>query len=405
MRIKLRFSKLNDYEKNVLLAVDEIYVAKRPEFSGGQINGVSNEFNTARTALCFMVKSLCSKYRDIVGIFPVKFLTSDKLFESFNHVMTMLHNIGFLVRAVLVDNSHPNRRFFVFHLCHGELKPYIISQWTQEKLFLLFDPTHNVKNIYSNFQKRRIYDCPSMPKHFDNAVANFSDLEEVYDTECDRPLRLAHKLSKVVLYPKSIEKSSVKMTVAILHESTIHALRYFGYTETASVLDLFAKVWKIMNVKTTTIGFHKRDYARDAVTSSNDWKLKFLEDFACFLERWQQSKKRGLTADTFLANIQTCRALPEMARFLISTCGFRYVLLGNIQSDCIEGRFGWIRQLSGANYYISVRQLLESCNKIKAISLLKFSQISIKELSAAAYRNTNEIESVTATLALDIQNA
>ena len=156
-----------------------------------------------------------------------------------------------------------------------------------------------------------------------------------------------------------------------------------------------------MNVKNLSIGYHRRDATRDVVTSANDWKLCFLEEFADFLESWQKSKKKGLTPDTFLANIQTCRALPELARFLITSCGFRYVLLGNVQSDCIEGRFGWIRQLSGANYYISVRQLIESCNKIKTISLLKFSKIGMKELSAAAFsfQSSNDSSAVIDVLA------
>jgi len=43
-------------------------------------------------------------------------------------------------------------------------------------------------------------------------------------------------------------------------------------------------------------------------------------------------------------------------------------------------RFGWIRQLSGGNYYISCRQVFESDRKIKAISLLKFSGFTIDEI-------------------------
>jgi len=35
------------------------------------------------------------------------------------------------------------------------------------------------------------------------------------------------------------------------------------------------------------------------------------------------------------------------------------VLLGHLQSDAIESRFGWLRQLAGANYYPSMRPLLE----------------------------------------------
>ena len=69
-----------------------------------------------------------------------------------------------------------------------------------------------------------------------------------------------------------------------------------------------------------------------------------------------------------------------MSKYLLENCGFNYVLLGKIQSDMIERRFSRIRQLSGANYYISMRQLQESDRKIRSISLLKYSQISIAEI-------------------------
>jgi len=58
----------------------------------------------------------------------------------------------------------------------------------------------------------------------------------------------------------------------------------------------------------------------------------------------------GLTKQTFLALKQTCQAITGLAKYLINFCGFKYVLLGKVQSDTIEGRFGHIRQLSGTNY-------------------------------------------------------
>ena len=53
----------------------------------------------------------------------------------------------------------------------------------------------------------------------------------------------------------------------------------------------------------------------------------------------------GLTKETFLALRQMCKAITGLAKFLIDSCGFSFVLLGKIQSDSIEGRFGHIRQL------------------------------------------------------------
>ena len=51
--------------------------------------------------------------------------------------------------------------------------------------------------------------------------------------------------------------------------------------------------------------------------------------------------------------------------------GFSFVLTGKLQSDSLEKNFGWCRQLSGANYFISTRQLFKAENKIRMMTLLK----------------------------------
>jgi len=66
------------------------------------------------------------------------------------------------------------------------------------------------------------------------------------------------------------------------------------------------------------------------------------------------------------------------------------VLLGYLQSDPTESRFGWLHQLSGANYYISTKQALDSDRKIQAVSLLKFSNISLNAIdSTIQYSNSD----------------
>jgi len=118
----------------------------------------------------------------------------------------------------------------------------------------------------------------------------------------------------------------------------------------------------------------------DPVRSSLDWKLAFLREFAEFLDRWEQTKKPGLTRETFLALRHTCLALSDCASHLLDRLAFKIVLLGSLQSDAIESRFGWLRQLAGANYYISMRQVIEGNCKIRALSLLKFSGYTLPEI-------------------------
>jgi len=163
----------------------------------------------------------------------------------------------------------------------------------------------------------------------------------------------------------------------------------------------------VLNVKTSSKGKHKRDYTMDPVRSSLDWKLSFLREFADFCQRWELSAKPGLSKETFLALRHTCLALADCASFLLDRRGFRFVLLGHLQSDAIESRFGWLRQLAGANYYISMRQVVEGDRKIRALSLLKFSRFSLSDiddalLTYASESNSSSDDSLADTIAESI---
>ena len=59
--LRLCFSQLNAFDRNLIMMNDEIYLAKRVEASGGQLFGLTDNCQVATTGLCFMVKSL-SRY-------------------------------------------------------------------------------------------------------------------------------------------------------------------------------------------------------------------------------------------------------------------------------------------------------------------------------------------------------
>ncbi|MCP4486155.1 MAG: hypothetical protein GY820_02380 [Gammaproteobacteria bacterium] len=72
--------------------------------------------------------------------------------------------------AVITDNLAANRRFFSEFLSDGQLKPVVANPVTGEPLHLLFDSTHNIKNIYNNFQKTRVYKFPPLPGSMANTA-------------------------------------------------------------------------------------------------------------------------------------------------------------------------------------------------------------------------------------------
>jgi len=115
--LQLRVSKLNEFQRHVLLIVDEIYIAKRVEYSAGKIHGLTADGAVATTLLCFMVKSVVGKYKDIVAVFPIATLTAAKLSDCYSNVMDTLRKVGLNAVAISVDNASSNRKFFTDFLC------------------------------------------------------------------------------------------------------------------------------------------------------------------------------------------------------------------------------------------------------------------------------------------------
>ena len=170
-------------------------------------------------------------------------------------------------------------------------KESIHTQYTGGKIFLIFDPTHVVKNIYNNCFTRRVLKLSDFPPLVpENKKPFFTDVEAVYNIECSKPLKIAHKLSETVLHTKSVEKVNVKLALSMLHESTTAGLKQYGFSETASALKVFAKLWSVLIVSSANIGMRKRDIFRDPVRSAEDWKLQFLLDFREYIVFWESSK-------------------------------------------------------------------------------------------------------------------
>ena len=110
--------------------------------------------------------------------------------------------------AVSIDNAATNRKFFTDCLCAGTLKTNIVDSVTGQPIFLIFDPVHDLKNIYNNFQSRKIFACPPLTTDLPQGCrANFKDIVDLYNLESTMSLKKAHRLNPSVLHPKSIEKN------------------------------------------------------------------------------------------------------------------------------------------------------------------------------------------------------
>ena len=394
--LKTRFSGLSDREKVVNLILDEVYSAKRVEYSNGTFYGYENQTVT-KTLLGFMIKSVGGKFMDMVCLFPVDQLDSEILHSMWKNVLKEVTEIGFDVVSNTLDGHSINQKFYTKFLGEGELQLSIPHPYKNDgsRIFLLYDYVHIFKCIYNNFVNKRRLLCPK----YDGLIVapDMNHIESLRKIELGRPLKYAHKLTDKVLHPMPIQKTNVQLADSLFHESTIEGLVYYSkhghpeFMNTANFLRIIRTWWNVCNVKNRYAGQRTRDLVRTSISNDENvgdmGGVQLLTKFAGWIKLWENTCiekkdfKHGLSRETFKTSQHTSRGLAAVAIYLIDEKGFSYVLLAFLSGDPIERRFGWYRQLSGANYFLSVRQFLEAEKKIRLQTLIKFGKLSFKEAS------------------------
>ena len=137
--------------------IDEVYLLKHVAARGGQVSGFTDGYDLAATGLCFTVKSLSSSYKDMVAMFLIKNLRAKTQKTCFDKVMALLHEVGFNVVVISVYNALADSKFFKDFLCSSTLENLEMNLFTGGQTFLIFDPTHIIKNIHNNFCHKKLF--------------------------------------------------------------------------------------------------------------------------------------------------------------------------------------------------------------------------------------------------------
>ena len=93
---------------------------------------------------------------------------------------------------------------------------------------------------------------------------------------------------------------------------------------------------------------------------NNDKRLQFLSDVVRWLDEWETlpNKHGKLTSQTFASFRHSCITQEEIVNHHTKKFGFTYVLSVFLQNDPTEHRFGIYRMMSGAQYNVTVCQIL-----------------------------------------------
>ncbi|PAA94070.1 hypothetical protein BOX15_Mlig022091g1 [Macrostomum lignano] len=414
MYLQLRTESLSSREKHVVLIIDEVATAKRIEFNCDSAYGLASDGKMTSSILAFLIKSVGASYQDVVGLFPVNCLTALDLCNMAKEVIAAVTKSGFEIVALSCDNSSVNRKFYSMSAVpeHGLSMRHPCDD--QKEIFLLMDTTHNIKNVYNNFQRRGVFHCPAFD-NCSNFVARFSDVEAIFEIERGQSSKIAFRLSEKVLRPLNVERTSASLAAAVFDDTTVSALRLYSSTKstevdtstfnsTANFLSMIRKLWAILNVRTPFAGQQLRRPESEPLTNMQDWQLQYLADFVGFLKKWRavSTGADGLTNETFGSLIQTCSAIPLLCAKLFSTGHFDYILLGKLLSDPLERQFGKYRQMSGGLYFISAKQVVQSENKLRMTSLLKHSEIDLLRLKKSFMKDVEQEDTDVSLRAAEI---
>ena len=233
-------------------------------------------------------------------------------------------------------------------------------------------------------------------------AAAVSCLKTLYRTESSSIVKTAHKLSFKTLYPTNLERQKVSLVLNLFNEFNVAALELQGQDDekckqTASFIRLITAWWHIVNVKQSFKGLHKRDSLSLPISDCSDERLQFLVSFADWLHEWGTCDNGCLTRQTSRALHHTTLTLVQLTKYALTTLSVKYILLGKLQTDNLERRFGEYRQLSGGNYNVSVQQILESEKKLRVSSFLslhssKLGHVAITDIREALTQNEQSID-------------
>ena len=135
----------------------------------------------------------------------------------------------------------------------------------------------------------------------------------------------------------------------------------------------YAKLFNYVNNWWTIVNYKTRFSANPLASAivKNDGKVEFLQSLADWFTSWSKTRSGlCLSQQTFQAMVLTLQAQAHLVTGLLQE-GYEFVIPAKFQSDPLEQRFLQYRQMSGGNFLVSLREVLNSENTILCKLLLK----------------------------------
>jgi len=373
--IKSYFKTLTEEQKrSCIMMFDEIYIKPSQRLRGGHNIGkaVDAPSEKAQTVLAIMLKPLRGGSAFMARLIPVYSLKANFLLQAIDEVNSMIENNGGQVLATICDNNFINQQ------CYRSMSTseMFLGRFpsSTSTVTLLYDTVHLIKSFRNNWITEGRQELRYSAWDNGNRCtykAKWSDVTNLWREEQHNVIRET-PLTYQACFPAPIERQKVGLVNAVFNDKTVAASKLSGKKETWTLLMMITRLWKIVNVKHPLSHTRLNDPHRRPISSPDDENFKFIETMINLFQDMPGGKgptrSASLTSQTRDAFKQTLSGLLHLTKHLLSDRSWEYVMLGQFQSDNLEGEFGIFRQMAGGCYYISVEQVLCSA-RFRELSL------------------------------------
>ncbi|XP_030833255.1 uncharacterized protein LOC105444767 isoform X2 [Strongylocentrotus purpuratus] len=388
----IKFSSLQQHEKNIMLSIDEIKVSEGLVFSQstGEIVGFTSlgtlndelqkyardcegakEPKMASHILTVMIRAICASYRSPIAYFATLGATSDQLYWIVTESIEYLTHQGFCVRGIVSDGAAPNRGLYKI-LTEGISDNFFFNSITDDRIYLFGDVPHLIKTIRNNFENSG-FNHKTKNLKFRGLDISWKHILDVYEWDFSSPssLRMLHKLTEEHLHLTPALRMKVKLAAQVLSSTVANALKVQGLPETASTIRFIEYVdtfFDCLNVSTRFGGQRKRKDTLFPYSDQNDWRFTWLtEDLLSYLDEWEseglilpitaRDRERLILSKQTLQGIRmTVNSFVSLCRELLAEEGVQFVLSDKFNQDPLEEYFVKQRSIGRSNENPTVSQ-------------------------------------------------
>lgn len=379
--VKNAAASMPDVQKMCILSFDEMHIKTQLQYlsASDSVVGLENfgqehpprpGQKPATEALCFMVRSIAGKWKQLLGYFFSSSSTPSDILQAL--VFTALQHLaecGLKVVGVVCDQGPTNQKLFS-QLGVSPERPFFV--FGTSTVFALFDPPHLLKSVRNILSKYNI-------RFGGSKMAKWSAIEYFYSKDSQNVYKVAPKLTNQHINVKN--KMRVKYAAQVLSHSVAAGLCMIqtcsssidDYSGTAEFVEQMDELFDMLNSRSLS---HTKLFAR-AITATST-HVAALETKQDFIRSWEVVTVEGRHASSppckrgWLITIAAVLQMWEQLRVE----GLSFLMTNRLNQDCLENSFSVIRQKGGFRDSPDTEQFKASVKALMTENLMRSGQVT-----------------------------